>query len=123
MSDPDDDGPEVHHQRLDVHALLDKLRRNDFRYREFADPFADMELWPMFEVLLTDERIVGPRTPVRPVIAGNPVQTIRRPVSEEGQGSGLLAGYRPPAPPSSGAKPTAAPGVRGFLKRLSTGEA
>lgn len=45
--------------RSDAANLLARLGRKDFRYREFTDNFADMELWPIFEALLTDERIVG----------------------------------------------------------------
>lgn len=45
--------------RSDAANLLARLGRRDFRYREFTDNFADMELWPIFEALLTDERIVG----------------------------------------------------------------
>lgn len=49
--------------RQDARSLLDRLSRTDFRYQEFADPFADMELWPIFEALLKDENIVGHQTP------------------------------------------------------------
>ncbi|AHE54902.1 hypothetical protein NX02_16110 [Sphingomonas sanxanigenens DSM 19645 = NX02] len=35
------------------------MNRQDFRYREFPDQFADMELWPLFQALLTDERVIG----------------------------------------------------------------
>ncbi len=45
--------------RADIANLLDRLGRRDFQYREFHDAFADMELWPIFEALLKDERVVG----------------------------------------------------------------
>lgn len=45
--------------RKDVTALLEKLGRGDFRYRQFADPIADLEPWPLFAALLEDERVVG----------------------------------------------------------------
>ena len=45
--------------RSDAANLLARLGRKDFRYREFTDNFADMELWPIFEALLTDDRVVG----------------------------------------------------------------
>ncbi|GLV28129.1 hypothetical protein TomTYG75_06530 [Sphingobium sp. TomTYG75] len=45
--------------RSDAANLLARLGRRDFRYREFTDNFADMELWPIFEALLTDDRVVG----------------------------------------------------------------
>jgi hypothetical protein len=49
--------------RQDAKSLLERLNRRDFKYQEFADPFADMELWPIFEALLIDERVVGERAP------------------------------------------------------------
>lgn len=50
--------------RQDARSLLDRLGRTEFRYQEFADPFADMELWPIFEALLKDDNIVGHQAPV-----------------------------------------------------------
>ncbi|MET0252058.1 MAG: hypothetical protein ABW203_07760 [Novosphingobium sp.] len=47
--------------RQDAKDLLARLNRRDFNYRQFADPFADMELWPIFEALLTDSRVVAGR--------------------------------------------------------------
>lgn len=45
--------------RNDVSSLLDRIGRHDLRYREFGDPLGDMEMWPIFEALLQDRRIVG----------------------------------------------------------------
>ena len=45
--------------RSDAASLLARLGRTEFRYREFSDAFADMELWPIFEAVLTDENVVG----------------------------------------------------------------
>lgn len=45
--------------RQDARSLLERLGRNEFRYQEFDDPFADMELWPIFEALLRDDNVVG----------------------------------------------------------------
>jgi hypothetical protein len=45
--------------RKDVTALLEKLDRGDFRYRQFADPIADLEPWPLFAALLADPRVIG----------------------------------------------------------------
>jgi len=62
--------------------LLEKLSRQDFQYRQFEDQYADMELWPIFEALLKDPRIVPPRkTPlehreaIRADIADRPTAT------------------------------------------------
>ena len=45
--------------RQDARSLLERLGRKEFRYQEFEDPFADMELWPIFEALLRDANVVG----------------------------------------------------------------
>ena len=45
--------------RMDAKALLEKLNRADFGYREFSDPLANIEPWPIFESLLADARVVG----------------------------------------------------------------
>lgn len=43
--------------RSDASSLLKKLSQKNFAYREFPDPIADLELWPIFEALLTDLRV------------------------------------------------------------------
>lgn len=45
--------------RSDARALLEKLSQQGFQYQQFPDPYEDMELWPIFEALLNDERFVG----------------------------------------------------------------
>ena len=45
--------------RSDAENLLSRLGQNKFRYQEFRDNFADMELWPLFEALIRDPRISG----------------------------------------------------------------
>ncbi|HXH16234.1 MAG TPA: hypothetical protein VNJ10_08900 [Sphingomonas sp.] len=45
--------------RPDVKALLARLGQRDFQYRQFADPIADVEPWPLFAAMLEDERVVG----------------------------------------------------------------
>jgi hypothetical protein len=45
--------------RPDAKALLARLGQRDFQYRQFADPIADVEPWPLFAALLEDERVVG----------------------------------------------------------------
>ncbi|MFM2372544.1 MAG: hypothetical protein RIS85_2266 [Pseudomonadota bacterium] len=44
--------------RSDIKTLLDRLGRNDFQYREFADRFSDLETWPIFEAVLKDRRVL-----------------------------------------------------------------
>jgi hypothetical protein len=43
--------------RSDAANLLNRLGQNKFKYQEFRDNFADMELWPLFEALIRDPRI------------------------------------------------------------------
>lgn len=45
--------------RKDVANLLAKLGKRDFHYQEFADRFSDVELWPLFETLIHDPRILN----------------------------------------------------------------
>jgi hypothetical protein len=45
--------------RSDAANLLSRLGQTKFRYQEFSDSFADMELWPLFEALIRDPRISG----------------------------------------------------------------
>jgi hypothetical protein len=45
--------------RPDAKALLSRLGQREFQYRQFADPIADVEPWPLFAALLEDERVVG----------------------------------------------------------------
>lgn len=44
--------------RTDVANLLERLGKREFQYQEFADRFADVELWPLFETLIRDPRIL-----------------------------------------------------------------
>lgn len=44
--------------RKDVANLLAKLGKREFHYQEFADRFSDVELWPLFETLINDPRIL-----------------------------------------------------------------
>ena len=43
--------------RVDARNLLARLGKSDFAYREFADRFSDLEMWPLFEALLKDARL------------------------------------------------------------------
>ena len=45
--------------RVDAKALLDRLGKNEFAYKEFADRFSELELWPLFEALLKDPRMAS----------------------------------------------------------------
>jgi hypothetical protein len=47
--------------RSDASSLLTKLNQGTLTYRQFDDPLADLELWPVFEALLSDPRVVEVR--------------------------------------------------------------
>lgn len=49
--------------RKDVAILLERLGKREFQYQEFADRFADVELWPLFETLIRDPRILTAEAP------------------------------------------------------------
>ncbi len=43
--------------RSDVKNLLNRLSQSQFRYKEFADRFSDLETWPVFEAVVRDARV------------------------------------------------------------------
>jgi hypothetical protein len=45
--------------RQDTKVLLDRLGQETFQYYDFESPSAETDVWPMFEALLLDERVVG----------------------------------------------------------------
>ncbi|WP_257558335.1 hypothetical protein [Sphingobium sp. CFD-2] len=102
--------------RSDAANLLERLGRRDFRYREFTDNFADMELWPIFEALLTDERIVG--KPLSPLAARNVEDnaSLSEAPAAPPASPPLFSRYAPPQPlaPAGGRE-----GLGVFLRRLS----
>lgn len=105
--------------RSDAANLLERLGRRDFHYREFTDSFADMELWPIFEALLTDERIVGkPRSALAARTSIADVTPVP-PTPRQGEES-LFSRYatQPPATPG-----TSRPDLGSFLRRLSSNDA
>jgi hypothetical protein len=111
--------------RADAATLLTRLGRNDFRYREFTDTFADAELWPIFEALLTDERMMGkPQSMLAAKEDGPPTagasadaRTVE-PLGPDPVGS-LFAGYARPEPKPEPQPDPAKGDLRDFLNRLS----
>lgn len=111
--------------RNDARALLEKLSRQDFQYKQFEDPYTDMELWPLFEAILKDERVVGNEgghmssgrslEPRRTVVEKRPAS---RPAKPAGSFLGKYAA--PQSPPAN--KPAHAEGegvdLRNFLGKL-----
>ncbi len=105
--------------RQDAKNLLARLNRRDFKYQEFADPFADMELWPIFEALLIDERVVGERAPT---LAAAEVQIRTRTNRTERPASpkkaGLFSRYAKDTAPAAEPRGEVV-NMRQFLGRLS----
>jgi hypothetical protein len=112
--------------RADAAKLLTRLGRNDFRYKEFTDAFADAELWPIFEALLTDERMMGkPQSLLAAKEEGAPAagaSTDARTAEPGVSGAlgGLFSGYVRPEPSQPEPVPEQPKGdLRDFLNRLS----
>ena len=109
--------------RSDAANLLARLGCKDFRYREITDNYADMELWPIFEALLTDDRVVG-----RPVsaLAARSIEDVipaakaasARPAPA--QSNGIFGSYS--AVRSDASPPQSKNDLRSFLQRISDDE-
>lgn len=76
--------------RADARSLLDRLGRSDFAYKEFADRFSDLELWPLFEALLKDPRVFR-----QEALAGSEAGTSAEPVAAPGIAAARPAGAHP----------------------------
>lgn len=97
--------------RTDVKTLLGRLGRSQFRYKEFADRFSELETWPVFESVMRDPRVFE-----SPVINAVSAQEPPRPESNP-IASALSRKYGEPAAPSN---PQATDGdVRSLLARIS----
>jgi len=83
--------------RADARTLLDRLGRSDFAYKEFADRFSDLELWPLFEALLKDPRVFQ-----QEALANSDPGVVAEPVSAPGIAAARPAGAAPrsPVPPA-----------------------
>lgn len=111
--------------RQDAKALLEKLSRQDFQYRQFEDQYADMELWPIFEALLKDPRIVPPRrTPlehreaIRADIADRPAAASIR---KEPTPTNMFAAYGDVDSPQSHGRAQRQSGTPGDLRSFLSG--
>lgn len=104
--------------RQDARSLLERLGRNEFRYQEFDDPFADMELWPIFEALLRDPNIVGHRASA---LRNGDVQI--RSAKPADAPETLLSRYGKVAPDVAAVSPSGpAVNLRQFFDRFSEGK-
>jgi len=108
--------------RSDAANLLNRLGQTKFRYQEFSDSFADMELWPLFEALIRDPRISGGTSdasaPALTTAQPAPSRAVSPPATDA-RNDGLFGRYAQAAP---AAPPRAAPpgdDVRSLLRQLN----
>lgn len=97
--------------RADARNLLDRLGRSDFAYREFADRFSDLELWPLFEALLKDPRVFQQET-VAEAVDPHPAE----PVSAPG-----IAAARPAGSSERSAPPVASGSLADLFNQYEAG--
>ncbi|WP_439533742.1 hypothetical protein [Polymorphobacter sp.] len=45
--------------RRDTKELFGRLGVESFKYQEFESPLSESDVWPMFQALLRDERVIG----------------------------------------------------------------
>ena len=84
--------------RTDVAILLERLGKRDFHYQEFADRFADVELWPLFETLIRDPRILTSDAPEAAQMAAPAPQAPAAPTPSAQAEQALIAPAGPQAP-------------------------
>lgn len=58
--------------RQDVKTLLERLGDETFSYYDFDTSPRDIDIWPIFEALLRDERIIGADTRILARVAREP---------------------------------------------------
>jgi hypothetical protein len=119
--------------RQDAKTLLDRLDRRYLDYQDFTAAAEEIELWPLFQALLRDPRIIGNREQTVPV-AGSP-HTERKQASARGPegetplatvearpAGGLFGRYaREAAPAPNPPEPPREPDLRNFLHQLGNG--
>lgn len=96
--------------RTDVKTLLSRLGRNQFRYKEFADRFSELETWPVFETVIRDSRVFD-----SPVTNALPA-TMTSDVASAPVASILANKYGQPDTPRHAAQPGG--DVRSLLARI-----
>jgi hypothetical protein len=107
--------------RNDISSLMGRLGRTDLPYREFVDPLGDMEMWPIFEALLHDPRIVGRAPTLLEQRRRASLPTGRTGATEMAPAeSGAPAAHTPAQPPQPDRTLAGDPQLRSFLGQLGT---
>lgn len=109
--------------RADVRNLLDRLGKSDFAYKEFTDRFGDLQLWPIFELMLKDPRLnasgaahaAGDARRIDPGVS-NAVQSSTGDLLQEPLSS-AFGRYEEGAPPLTASHPPQ--DIRAMLQHLS----
>ncbi|MBB3910794.1 hypothetical protein [Sphingomonas desiccabilis] len=122
--------------RQDAKTLLDRLDRHYLEYQDFTAVAEEIELWPLFQTLLRDPRIVGNRDQSEPVQAAadraqpeaqEAAPAALRTPSAEAEArptAGLFGRYgRAAAPAPKPPEPPREPDLRNFLHELGKGRA
>jgi hypothetical protein len=117
--------------RQDAKTLLDRLDRHYLEYRDFTSAAEEIELWPLFQALLRDPRIIGHREQaavssttdgIQP--AGRSLQI--RSISDQPEGppaANLFDRYvRAVKPDPERVEQVQEPDLRNFLHQLGRGE-
>ena len=124
--------------RQDAKTLLDRLDRHYLDYQDFTAVAEEIELWPLFQTLLRDPRIVGNREQSVPASGSASADTTLaaaqeatpaapRSPSAEAEArptAGLFGRYgRAAAPAPMVPEPAREPDLRNFLHDLGKGRA
>lgn len=123
--------------RQDAKTLLDRLDRHHLEYQDFTAAAEEIELWPLFQALLRDPRIVGNREQPEVAAAAQaqqaavPTETapaaveperapVRPPASLQQHPAAALFGRygREAAPEPESPQPPREPDLRNFLHQL-----
>lgn len=67
--------------RQDARSLLERLEQQALAYYDFTDRVSEIEMWPIFETLLRDPRIVGTRSAAAREVEQVGVSVIAAPAS------------------------------------------
>jgi cell division septation protein DedD len=127
--------------RQDAKTLLDRLDRQHLDYQDFTAAAEEIELWPLFQALLRDPRIVGNReqpasaaavsagpnilrtgaAPSHPEVTAPPPPQPAPPPQHPA--AALFGRYGREVAPEPAPQPPREPDLRNFLHQLGKGRA